>query len=233
MSLRRAIGHFFDHLRAVFRFDTEEGERPVLILAGQGNPGPKYAGNRHNIGFMVIDEIMAQHEFPAWREKFNAMISEGWIVSGDIRAKALLMKPMTFYNESGQSLAKAAKFYKLPPEAVTLFHDEIDLAQGRCRVKTGGGHSGNNGVRSAIAHLGNTIRRVRMGVGHPGDKSRVMPYVLSDFSKADTVWVDPLIDACARAIGFLASGDDERYQTEVMRLAPAPKLDPKKKGGSS
>ena len=232
MDLRRAIGHIVDRLRAVFRFEAkpETGEPPVIILAGQGNPGPKYAGNRHNIGFMVIDEIMAQHDFPAWREKFNAMVSEGWIISGDTRTKALLMKPMTFYNETGQSLSKAARFYKVAPENITLFHDEIDLAPGRCRVKTGGGHSGNNGVRSAIAHMGNTVRRVRMGVGHPGDKSRVMPYVLSDFSKFDEAWLDPLIDACARALGFLAAGDDERYQTEIMRLAPAPKLDPKKKG---
>ena len=202
----------------------------MIILAGQGNPGPKYAGNRHNIGFMVIDEIMAQHEFGPWREKFSAMISEGWISSDGTRTKALLMKPMTFYNETGQSLSKAARFYKIEPEQITLFHDELDLAPGRCRVKVGGGHSGNNGVRSAIAHLGSNVRRIRMGVGHPGDKSRVMPYVLSDFSKADEAWVNPLIDACARALGFLAAGDDERYQTEVMRLAPAPKSDPKQKG---
>lgn len=201
----------------------------MIILAGQGNPGPNYALNRHNIGFFVMDEIMAQHEFGPWREKFNALISEGWIVTDDLRAKALLMKPMTFYNETGQALAKAAKFYKLPPEAITLYHDEIDLAPGRCRVKTGGGHSGNNGVRSAIAHMGNTIQRVRLGIGHPGDKSLVMPYVLSDFSKADLVWVDPLVGACSRALGFLANEQEERYQTEVMRLAPAPKLDPKQK----
>lgn len=204
----------------------------MIILAGQGNPGPKYAGNRHNIGFMVIDEIMAQHEFGPWREKFSAMISEGWIVSGGTRTKALLMKPMTFYNETGQALSKAAKFYKIPPEDITLFHDEIDLAPGRCRVKIGGGHSGNNGVRSAIAHMGNNVRRIRLGVGHPGDKSRVMPYVLSDFAKADEVWLDHLIDACARALGFLATGDSERYQTEVMRLAPAPKSDPKQQSRS-
>jgi len=204
MNLRRALGHIFDQVRAVFRSGAKTGELPVIILAGQGNPGPKYANNRHNIGFFVMDEIMAQHEFGPWREKFSAMISEGWIIS--------------------------AKFYKLGPDAITLFHDEIDLAPGRCRLKKGGGHSGNNGVRSAIAHLGNDIRRVRMGVGHPGDKSRVMPYVLSDFSKADGAWVDPLVDACARAIGFLADGEDERYQTEVMRLAPAPKNDPKQNG---
>ena len=201
----------------------------MIILAGQGNPGPKYANNRHNIGFFVMDEIMAQHNFSPWREKFNAMVAEGWIEANGERTKALIMKPMTFYNETGQALSKAARFYKVAPENITLFHDEIDLAPGRCRVKTGGGHSGNNGVRSAIAHIGNTIRRVRMGVGHPGDKSRVMPYVLSDFSKLDEVWLDPLIDACARALGFLAKGNDERYQTEIMRLAPAPKNDPKQK----
>ena len=227
MNLRRAFDHVIDRLRAVFHLRTDKEEPPVIILAGQGNPGPKYANNRHNIGFMVIDEIMAQHDFPAWREKFNSMVSEGWIISDGARTKAPLMKPMTFYNETGQALAKAARFYKIPVESITLFHDEIDLAPGRCRVKTGGGHSGNNGVRSAIAHMSNAVRRVRLGVGHPGDKSRVMPYVLSDFSKADAAWVDPLIDACGRALGYLALGDDERFQTEVMRLAPAPKRDPK------
>ena len=229
MNLRRAAGHVIDRLRAVFHLRAEKGDPPVIILAGQGNPGPQYAGHRHNIGFMVIDEIMAQHGFSPWREKFNAMVAEGWIISGDARTKALLMKPRTFYNETGQALAKAARFYKIDPQDITLFHDEIDLAPGRCRVKTGGGHSGNNGVRSAIAHLGNEVRRVRLGVGHPGDKSHVMPYVLSNFSKADAAWTEPLIDACARALGFLAAGEDERYQTEVMRLAPAPKGDPKQK----
>jgi len=201
----------------------------MIVLAGQGNPGPKYAGNRHNIGFMVIDEIAASHGFGPWREKFNAMISEGWIETDAGRKKALLMKPLTFYNETGLSFAKAMRFYKLPIEAFTLFHDEIDLAPGRMRVKRGGGHSGNNGVRSTLSHLGADVRRIRLGVGHPGDKSRVMPYVLSDFSKADEAWLDPLIDACSRSLPFLMAGDDERYQTEVMRLAPAPKGDPKKK----
>lgn len=205
----------------------------MIILAGQGNPGPKYAKNRHNLGFFVMDEIVANHDFGPWREKFNAMISEGWIEAEGKRTKALVMKPMTFYNESGNALSKAARFYKLGPEAVTLFHDEIDLAPGRMRVKRGGGHSGNNGVRSAIQHLGADIRRIRMGVGHPGDKSKVMPYVLSDFSKADEAWVDPLIAACVRSLGYLAAGDDERFQTEVMRLAPAPKADPRKDGNKA
>ena len=119
------------------------------------------------------------------------------------------------------------RFYKLSGEDVVVFHDEIDLAPGRIRVKTGGGHSGNNGIKSLISHLGNEFRRVRLGVGHPGDKSKVMPYVLSDFPKADEVWVADLIDACARALAFLAAGEDERFQTEVLRLAPAPKHDPR------
>lgn len=229
MDIRRALGQLFDRLRAVFHTGRDKEDAPVIILAGQGNPGPKYSGNRHNIGFMVIDEIVARHEFGPWREKFASMISEGWIEADGVRVKALAMKPLTFYNETGQALAKAARFYKIDAADLTLFHDEIDLAPGRARVKRGGGHSGNNGVRSAIAHLGADVRRVRLGVGHPGDKSRVMPYVLSDFSKADMVWLDPLIDACARALGYLAKGDDERYQTEIMRLAPAPKNDPKQR----
>ncbi|MEL7128909.1 MAG: aminoacyl-tRNA hydrolase [Pseudomonadota bacterium] len=200
----------------------------MIILAGQGNPGPKYAGNRHNIGFMVINEIATAFDFPPWREKFNAMVSEGWITSREGRTKTLLVKPLTFYNETGQALSKAARFYKLDAEAVTVFHDEIDLAPGRLRVKRGGGHSGNNGIRSIISHLGPEVRRVRMGVGHPGDKSRVMPFVLSDFPKAETAWRDTLIEACVRALPMLILEGDERYQTEVMRLAPAPKHDPKK-----
>ncbi len=137
------------------------------------------------------------------------------------------MKPQTFYNETGRALSKVAQFYKLSPEDIVVLHDEIDLAPGRVRLKQGGGHSGNNGVRSMIAHLGENVRRVRIGVGHPGDKSRVMPYVLSDFSRADHDWFDPLVRAISDALPFLADGDDERFQTEVMRLAPAPKHDPK------
>ena len=121
------------------------------------------------------------------------------------------------------------KFYKLDVEDVTVIHDEIDLAPGRLRVKRGGGHSGNNGIRSMIAHLGADIRRIRVGIGHPGDKSKVMPYVLSDISGSDKDWFIPLVDAMSGALPFLAAGDDERYQTEVMRLAPAPKGDPKQK----
>ena len=197
----------------------------MLILSGQGNPGEKYAKNRHNAGFLVLDEIHAAHGFRPWRSKFESEIAEGFIGPG--RIKTLLVKPQTFYNETGRALSKVAQFYKLSPEDIVVLHDEIDLAPGRVRLKQGGGHSGNNGVRSMIAHLGENVRRVRIGVGHPGDKSRVMPYVLSDFSKADHDWLDPLVRAGADALPFLADGNDERFQTEVMRLAPAPKHDPK------
>lgn len=197
---------------------------PVMhVLVGQGNPAPKYLRNRHNLGFMVMDAIASDYGFGPWRSKFQSQVSEGKI-GGE---KVLLMKPETYYNETGRAAQAALQFYKLSPQDVTVFHDEIDLAPGRTRVKRGGGHSGNNGIRSMIAHVGAEVRRVRMGVGHPGDKSRVMPYVLADFAKADEAWRDALIDACSRALPLLLSEGDERYQTEVMRLAPAPKHDPK------
>ena len=193
------------------------------IFVGQGNPAPKFLRNRHNLGFMVMDAIASEYGFGPWRSKFQSQVCEGKI-GGE---KVLLMKPETYYNETGRAAQAAIQFYKLTPEDVTVFHDEIDLAPGRTRVKRGGGHSGNNGIRSMIAHVGANVRRVRMGVGHPGDKSLVMPYVLADFAKADEPWRDALIEACARSLPLLLSEGDERYQTEVMRLAPAPKHDPK------
>ena len=202
----------------------------MLILAGQGNPGAKYARNRHNAGFLLLDRIHAAHGFGPWRAKFESEVSEGSVDTPAGRQKVLLMKPQTFYNESGRAMSKACSFYKVAAEAVTVLHDEIDLAPGRVRVKRGGGHSGNNGIRSAIAHIGPDVRRVRVGVGHPGDKALVMPYVLSDFSKADLAWFEPLSEAICKALPYLIAGDDERFQTEVMRLAPAPKHDPKQVG---
>lgn len=203
----------------------------MLIFTGQGNPGAKYAGNRHNLGFMAMDRIAADHGFSPWRSKFGGLAADGAVSVDGRPVKILLLKPETFYNETGRAAGEAVRFYKLDAEAVTVFHDEIDLAPGRLRVKRGGGHSGNNGVRSLIAHLAPEIRRIRMGIGHPGDKSRVMPYVLSDFPKADEDWVEAQLDACSRALPFLAAGEDERFQTEVMRLAPAPKRDPKQTEG--
>ena len=200
----------------------------MQILAGQGNPGAKYAGNRHNLGFMVLDRIASDHGFGPWKQRFQSEAAEGTIQTANGPVKLLLLKPQTFYNESGRAAGEAARFYKLPAEAVTVFHDEIDLAPGRVRVKRGGGHSGNNGIRSMLAHLGPDVRRIRLGVGHPGDKTKVMPYVLADFAKAEKDWVEALLDACSRALPYLIEGNDERYQTEVLRLAPAPKSDPRK-----
>lgn len=209
---------------AILESGTELDEEPVMqILVGQGNPDAKYLGNRHNLGFMVVDAIASEYGFAPWRAKFQGQVCEGRI-GGE---KVLLMKPETYYNETGRAAQAALKFYKLSAEDVTVFHDEIDLAPGRMRVKRGGGHSGNNGIRSMIAHVGAEVRRIRLGVGHPGDKSRVMPYVLSDFAKADEIWRDALITACCRALPMLFTDGDERFQTEVMRLAPAPKGDPK------
>ena len=195
----------------------------MQLFVGLGNPGAKYAGNRHNIGFMALDRIASDHGFAPWRSKFQGELTEGTL-GGE---KVLLLKPATFMNLSGQSVGEAMRFYKLTPADVTVFHDEIDLAPGRLRVKRGGGHSGNNGIRSMLAHLSPEVRRIRLGVGHPGDKSLVMPYVLADFAKAEKDWVEALLDACSRALPLLFEGNEDRYQSEVMRLAPAPKRDPK------
>lgn len=221
--LKRAAGWLLGSPAASVS-DLEPLEADVdHIFVGQGNPGAKYAGNRHNIGFMVMDTIANDYDFSPWRSKFQGQVCDGRVGG----KKVLLIKPETFYNETGRAARAAIDFYKLSPEDVTIFHDEIDLAPGRLRVKRGGGHSGNNGIRSMIAHLGPEVRRIRMGVGHPGDKSKVMPYVLADFAKVDETWRDALMETCSRALPMLLNENDERYQTEVMRLAPAPKKDPK------
>ena len=199
----------------------------MLIIAGLGNPGDKYRNNRHNIGFMAADAIARRWRFGPDRAKFQSVVSEGVIETpkGDVRA--LLMKPQTYMNESGRAVGEAARFYKVPPADVIVFHDEIDLAPGRFRMKTGGGAAGQNGVRSLISHLGPDFRRARLGIGHPGEKHLVMPHVLGDFHKAEQPWVDALLNAVADALPFAAMGDDERYQGEVLRLAPAPKFSPR------
>ena len=202
----------------------------MLILVGQGNPGAKYAHNRHNIGFLTLAAIAARWGFGPERSRFQSLAAEGSIDTPDGPAKALLLRPQTFYNETGRAVGEAMKFYKLAPKDVVVFYDEIDLAPGRFRMKTGGGAAGNNGVRSITAHIGPDFRRARLGVGHPGHKDKVMGHVLSDFHKVEQGWVNALCNACADALPLLAAGEDEKYQTEVMRLAPADKADPRQKG---
>ena len=199
----------------------------MLIIAGLGTPGAKYAANRHNVGFLAIDTIADRHRFGPDRAKFQSVINEGSIETPSGPVKALLMKPQTFMNNSGNAIGEAMRFYKLTPADVVVFYDEIDMAPGRFRMKTGGGAAGHNGIRSTISQIGPDFRRARMGVDHPGQKELVHAWVLSDFHKADQPWVRALNDAISDALPYLALGDDERFQAEVMRLAPAPKFSPR------
>lgn len=200
----------------------------MLLLVGIGNPGAAHRNNRHNIGFMAADAIAERWRFGPERSRHQGLAREGSIdADGGSPVKALILKPQTWYNESGRSVADAVKFYKLAPAEVVVFYDEIDLAPGRFRMKTGGGAAGNNGIRSVTAHIGPDFRRARLGTGHPGHKDRVMGHVLSDFHKVEVPYVKALLEACADALPLLAAGEDERYQAEVMRLAPAEKMDPR------
>jgi PTH1 family peptidyl-tRNA hydrolase len=200
----------------------------MLLIAGLGNPGDKYKNNRHNIGFMAIDAIADHHGMGPYKSKFNAHVCDGVIETAQGRSKVLLLKPMTFMNESGRSVAQAAKFYKIPLENIFVFHDELDLEPGKFRIKTGGGIAGHNGLRSIRDHVGANFHRARMGIGHPGHKDRVHSYVLSDFTKSDREWVDALTDACARSADLLAVSEFNKYQTKVNHLAPAPTARPRR-----
>lgn len=191
----------------------------MKILVGLGNPGEKYARNRHNIGFMAVDRIAGDHGFGPWRRKFQGLVAEGRL-GGE---KVLLLKPQTYMNLSGQSVGEAVRFYKLAPEDVIVFHDELDLAPGKLRVKQGGGHAGHNGLRSIQAHIGPDFLRVRMGIGHPGHKDRVAQYVLSDFARADEAWLDELLRAVSKAVPLLVEGDRAGFLSEVARHRQPPK----------
>jgi PTH1 family peptidyl-tRNA hydrolase len=193
----------------------------MRLVVGLGNPGAKYARNRHNVGFMAADVVAIRYRFPAYRSKFKGELAEGEIAG----ERVLLLKPHTYMNESGISVAEAARFHKLAPEQVIVIHDELDLAPGKLRVKRGGGAAGHNGIRSIDAHLGNDFWRVRIGIGHPGHKQLVLGAVLGDFVKADTVWLVPLLDAIADEMPLLLKGEDAAYMSRVAHAAPPPKED--------
>jgi PTH1 family peptidyl-tRNA hydrolase len=189
----------------------------MILLVGLGNPGDKYARNRHNIGFMAVDEIADRHGFGPERSKHQGILREGTIGT----EKVVVLKPQTFMNESGRSVAAVAQFYKLSPADIVVFHDELDIAPGKLRMKAQGGHAGHNGLRSIHAHLGDGYRRARLGIGHPGDKTKVSGYVLHDFAKADMDWIGPLLASMAAEADWLARGDDQRFQSAVAQsLAP-------------
>jgi PTH1 family peptidyl-tRNA hydrolase len=183
----------------------------MQLFVGLGNPGAKHAANRHNIGFMAVETIAKRHSFAPWRRRFQGVATEGTI-GGD---KVLLLLPGTYMNESGRAVAEAMHFYKLPLTDIAVFHDEIELPPGKVRVKAGGGNAGHNGLRSISAHIGNDFRRVRFGVGHPGHKDLVEPYVLNDFAKSERPWLDALIGIVADNAELLARGEDATFQNRV------------------
>lgn len=190
----------------------------MRLFVGLGNPGAQYAGNRHNVGFMAVEAIADAHSFGPWRSKFQGEIAEGRLGL----EKVLLLKPGTFMNLSGDAVRAAMTFYKLAPIEVVVFHDELDLPAGRIRAKTGGGHAGHNGLRSIDAHLGPNFHRVRIGIGHPGDKRLVTNHVLGDFAKADQAWLDPMLAGIAEGAPALAGGDAAGFLNAVARRAPPP-----------
>jgi PTH1 family peptidyl-tRNA hydrolase len=183
----------------------------MLLIVGLGNPGAGYVGNRHNVGFMVVQAIAKRHDIAPWRRRFQGVAAEGPIGA----ERVLLLLPGTYMNESGRAVAEAAHFHKLPASDIVVIHDEIELVPGKVRVKIGGGNAGHNGLRSITAHVGNDYRRVRIGVGHPGDKDRVHGYVLSDFAKDERPWVEALCDITADNAEMLVKGQDAKFQNKV------------------
>ncbi len=189
----------------------------MKLIAGLGNPGAKYARNRHNVGFMAVDRIAEDHGFSPWRQKFQGLVSEGRL-GGE---KVLLLKPQTYMNRSGQSVGEAMRYYKLAPAELIVIHDELDLAPGKLRLKQGGGHAGHNGLRSIHAHVGPDYRRVRIGIGHPGRKEMVARWVLQDFDRADADWLENLLAGISDGADALARGDGSRFSNAVAaRMAP-------------
>jgi len=183
----------------------------MLLIAGLGNPGARHAKNRHNIGFMAIEAIAQEHRIGPFRARFQGAVAEGMIGA----ERALLLTPHTFMNDSGRSVGEAMRFHKIGLDAVIVLHDELDLAPAKVRVKVGGGNAGHNGLRSISAHVGNDYKRVRLGIGHPGDKALVYQFVLSDFAKSEMAWVGAVCDAVARFAALLAQGQDASFQNKV------------------
>ncbi|MBL1258561.1 aminoacyl-tRNA hydrolase [Methylocystis sp. Sn-Cys] len=199
----------------------------MLLFVGLGNPGRQYAKNRHNIGFMALEAIARRHGFATARARFQGLVSEGNI-GGE---KVLLLQPQTYMNESGRSVGEAARFHKIPVGDIIVFHDELDLAPAKCRIKIGGGVAGHNGLRSITAHVGNDYKRVRMGIGHPGDKALVHSYVLNDFAKSEEPWVEALCDAIADNAALLVKGDDNGLQNRLHLALEAKGFDTVKRVG--
>jgi PTH1 family peptidyl-tRNA hydrolase len=183
----------------------------MLLIVGLGNPGPDYAGHRHNVGFMALDAIHRRHGFGPWRRRFQSDTDEG--TSGG--EKVLLLKPLTYMNDSGRAVGEAMRFYKLAPSDVLVIHDEVDLPPGKMRMKVGGGAAGHNGLRSVTGAIGDGYRRMRIGVGHPGIKEMVPRYVLHDFAKADRTWLEPMLDAIADNVDLLAAGKDNTFANRL------------------
>jgi len=199
----------------------------MLLFVGLGNPGPKYRYNRHNIGFLAVDEIVRRHGFSPWRRKFRGKLCDG-LIEGE---RVLVLKPQTYMNESGRAVGEAVRFYSFVPDEVVVFHDELDLPAGKLRVKLGGGAAGHNGLRSIARHIGPDFHRVRLGIGHPGDRERVTGHVLGDFGKADRTWLDPFLGTIAEHAGLLARHRFNAFQNKVhLSLNPEP---PKSEKGKS
>lgn len=183
----------------------------MLLFVGLGNPGARYAGNRHNIGFMAVEAIAKRHGFAPWRRRFHGVTTEGSLDG----QKTLLLLPGTFMNESGRAVAEAANFYKIGLNEIVVLHDELELPPGKVRIKTGGGNAGHNGLRSMSEYMGNDYKRMRIGIGHPGNKDLVHSYVLSDFAKVERPWVETLCDAIADNAGILARDQDSSFQNKI------------------